>query len=280
MSYQDILVHIDDSADAASRVDSALRLAAATDAHVTGLYVHPAQRLPSHLLRELGRSAARAQKVAREESEGRAERLFRERADHAGIHGEWRSGSGDAVDVLNLHARYSDLLVVSQVSPGAEEHDEDVDPELPDRVAMEAGIPVMVVPAGEPPETIGRHVLVAWNASREASRAVRDALPLLEKADRVTVLAAQCRGDKPTGEADPGADIALHLARHGVPAEARAEAGEGRDAGELLLDAAGRLGADMIVMGAYGRPRWREFILGGATRHLLDRAPVPVLMSH
>jgi nucleotide-binding universal stress UspA family protein len=280
MRYQDILVHLDDSRDAAARIDSALLLAQATDAHVTGLYVHPRERLPRHLLHELGKAARRARKVAREESEGRAERLFRARADHAGVQAEWRSGTGDAVDLLNLHARYSDLMVVSQVAQGDEEQDDDIDPELPDRVTMESGVPVMVVPAGPAPATIGRHVLVAWNASREASRALRDALPLLEQAERVTVLAARCRGDNPTGEAEPGADIALHLARHGVAAEALAEAADSRDAGDVLLDAAQRLGADLLVMGAYGRPRWREFILGGATRHLLDRATLPVLMSH
>ena len=123
-------------------------------------------------------------------------------------------------------------------------------------------------------------MLVAWNASREAARAVNDALPILQRAATVVILAVNPHGG-PRGHGEaPGADIALHLARHGVKAEAEWFQAEDLAVGEALLSRAADLSVDLVVMGAYGRTRVRELILGGATRAMLQAMTTPVFMSH
>jgi nucleotide-binding universal stress UspA family protein len=122
--------------------------------------------------------------------------------------------------------------------------------------------------------------MVAWNARSEAVRAVNDALPLLEQAEQVDVLAI----NPPPGEAGdgdiPAADICLHLARQGVKAEAQSAQAKDIDVGDLLLSRAVEENVDLIVMGAYGHSRWRETVLGGATKHVLEHMTIPVFMSH
>ena len=145
---------------------------------------------------------------------------------------------------------------------------------------MTSGRPVLAVPyAGDFP-VVGERVLVAWNASREAARAVNDALPLLAQAKMVTVLAVNPRfGIRGHGDV-PAADIALHLARHGVKAEAAHTASGDIADSQALLSYAADISADLIVAGAYGHSRAREVIFGGMTRTLLREMTVPVLFSH
>jgi len=120
-------------------------------------------------------------------------------------------------------------------------------------------------------------VLVAWDGSREAARAIADAMPLLERAVHVTVLAVNPGPD--LGD-EPCADITLHLARHNVPAEAAHMVSEDLDTADALLSRAADLSVDLIVMGAYGRRRLRDLVMGSVTGHLLRHMTVPVLMSH
>jgi nucleotide-binding universal stress UspA family protein len=145
-------------------------------------------------------------------------------------------------------------------------------------LVLSVGRPVLFVPyAGRFPAT-GKRVLVAWNASREAARAVSDALPLLARAESFEVVAFEPRpGDH--GEV-PGADIALYLARHGVKATAARQSAPEIDIGAQILSRAADTGADLIVMGGYGHSRLRELVLGGVTRSMLEAMTVPVLMSH
>jgi nucleotide-binding universal stress UspA family protein len=123
-------------------------------------------------------------------------------------------------------------------------------------------------------------VVIAWNSAREAARAVHDAMPLLIAAEAVTVLTIDPR-EGPQGHGElPGADISLHLARHGVKAQVERTVSADLPVGEVLLSRLADLGADLLVMGAYGHSRMRELLLGGATRSLLQSMTVPVLMSH
>ena len=137
----------------------------------------------------------------------------------------------------------------------------------------------MVPYAGEF-ETIGTRCLLAWDGSREAARAADDAMPLLAKAKLVEVVVINEGSNNAAGHgAIPGADIALYLARHGVTAQVNNIASD-IDVGNTMLSHAADTGSDLIVMGAYGHSRVREWIMGGATRMLLDTMTVPVLMSH
>ncbi|MFM7611939.1 MAG: universal stress protein, partial [Alphaproteobacteria bacterium] len=151
---------------------------------------------------------------------------------------------------------------------------------LLERVLFDSGRPVLAIPFAGNFKSIGKRVLVGWNASREATRALHDALPLIAKAENTTVfLANPKRGLGAHGE-EPGADIARHLARHGLKVEVTKAVAEDVADSALLLNHASDMGADLLVMGAYGHSRLREFILGGVTRSLLREMTVPVLLSH
>jgi nucleotide-binding universal stress UspA family protein len=200
--------------------------------------------------------------------------IFQEAIRREGVMGEWRQVEGRAVELLALHGRYADLLVMGQDDP------ESGNAGLLEAVLFDSGRPVLAIPFAGTFKTIGRRVLVGWNASREASRAVHDALPLLAKAESTCVfLANPKRGLAAHGE-EPGADIARHLARHGLKVEVAKTIADDVADSALLLNHASDMGADLLVMGAYGHSRLREFILGGVTRSLLREMTVPVLLSH
>jgi len=170
------------------------------------------------------------------------------------------------------------MIVVGQMEP--ELHAVRPAREVPERLLVGVGRPILVVPYAGAFKTVGERVLVAWNASREATRAVNDALPILQQASQVTVLAINPRGGV-SGDGDvPGADLALHLSRHGVNAEASWVPAHDIEVGAMLLSWACDCQADLIVMGGYGHSRIREIVLGGATREILKTMTLPTLMSH
>ena len=278
-SYRTVVVHLDAARRRPQTLDVALWLAESFDAHLVGLFAPAPVRVPTpavgegaSVLREIEAERRRATLAAQAEQE------FREvTARRGSTRTEWRDLPGDPVRAVGLSARYADLVVAGQPDPADAE---DARSDFPGDLVLSAGRPVLFVPyAGRFPK-LGTRVLVAWNASREAARAVHDALPLLERAQRVDVVAF----DPQRGRADhgehPGADIALYLARHGVKASAAQQRGAGIDIGAQILSRAADIEADLIVMGAYGHSRLRELVLGGATRTLLESMTVPVLMSH
>jgi nucleotide-binding universal stress UspA family protein len=272
MSYKTILVHVDDSARASERLELGFQLAADFDAHLVGLFALDAARIPSYALAEAGPMLQEIELRRRTEAAAAAESKFRQAERRAQVNAEWRLSMGAALPAVMVSARYADLVIAAQPEPR--------DPlamELAGDFVLSAGRPVLFVPyAGRFASTCKR-VLVAWNASREAARAVSDALPLLRRADSVEVVAFRPRpGDH--GEV-PGADIALFLARHGVKATAARQDAE-IDIGAQILSRAADTSADLIVMGGYGHSQLRELVLGGVTRTMLEAMTVPVLMSH
>ena len=276
MSYKSLLVHVDSTPRAAARLNIAIALARRFEAHLTALFVAPdplpmfamAGDVPSNLLALDVESAAK-----------QARATFENLTSAAGMANvEWREAIGAPIDDLCLHARYHDLVVVGQADP--QQMADGLTPDLPQNLALAARRPVLVIPYTGSFETVWKHALVGWNARPEAIRAVTDALPLLKLASRTTVLSVNPEiGSRLHGE-QPGADLALYLARHGVRAEASTVTAYNDDAGNVLLSRAADLGADLIVMGAYGHSRLRELVLGGATRTILQSMTVPVLLSH
>ena len=178
---------------------------------------------------------------------------------------------------MSIRARYFDLTIVGQGDP-----DDDLfmgDHEMPDRLILNSGRPVLIIPYIGAGNTINQNVMVAWDAGQQASRAVHDALPVLKAADNVTVMVINPKGgDQGTGDL-PGADIAEHLSRHGVNAEADHVISD-LDPGDMLLSRAADKSIDLLVMGTYGHARWTELILGGVTSHIFKHMTVPVLTSH
>jgi nucleotide-binding universal stress UspA family protein len=281
MSYKDMLVVLDSEPPTRECVDLAAGLAEWFSAHLVGLYPLPTPQAPRHLgyydpalldpffaeLRERARGAA---------AKGRA--MFDHATGLRRLSAEWREiPEGPDADPA-LHARYADLAILGQLDPDR------VETELirprPEQVALASGRPVLIVPYAGHFDNVGRRIVIAWNATREAARAVSDAMPLLMSAELVTVLSIDPR-EGPDGHGElPGADIAVHLARHGIKAQIERRVSAGLPVGEVLLSRLADLGADLLVMGAYGHSRARELLLGGATRSVLRSMTVPVLMSH
>ncbi len=279
MSFKTLLVHADNSKHCASRIDLSLEIAKGLNAHLVGLYVSYAVEMLNYPFE--GGLASIANAVLRdvEADAEKAAKVFDDRVRRAGFAGaEWRRAEGYTEDAIQLNARYADLVVVSQPDPN--DNPAFIPLDFPAGLALSVPRPILVIPHAGTFNDVGRNVLVAWNGSREATRAVTDALPLLMRADKVTVLVQNPgQGRLEHGEI-PGADLALYLARHGVKVESACDEKIEIDAGEWLLSRAADFGSDLIVMGAYGHRRLREWMLGGATRTVMRSMTVPVLMSH
>jgi nucleotide-binding universal stress UspA family protein len=275
--YKTLLVPVDGRAKSTRSLELACRIARAFDSHLIGLFVRPSTTIPSaaraegaeKLLREL------QQKVAAELTQ-EARARFDSVVKPAGLErAEWRVADGARAEAVALHARYADLVVINQTDPDSPDATH-----FGDAVLLAVGRPVLLVPYAGETFRFGQNVLVCWNASREASRALTDALPLLKTAQKVTVLTVDGEASRAGHGESPGSDIALYLARHGVNAVAAQTVSASVDVGSVLLSRAFDLRADLIVMGAYGHSRVREIVMGGATRTVLQSMTAPVLMSH
>jgi nucleotide-binding universal stress UspA family protein len=286
MALNDILVHLDARPRSTVRLEVAARLAVQCGAHLTGIHVIDIPSASYFYGAAMPFVPANPEEIVqrmRTDAIGAAapvEASFRDCLRRNSLQGEWRLAEGSPPSVVALHARYADLTVVGQPNAYAPQDDDAVTV----TAVMTSGRPVLAIPfAGDFP-TVGERVLVAWNASREAARAVNDALPLIAHAKQVTVLAINPqRGIGGQGDAHggvPAADIALHLARHGVKAEAAHTVARDISDGEALLSYAADIGADLIVSGAYGHSRARELVFGGVTRTLIAEMTAPVLLSH
>lgn len=276
MAIKDLVVHIDSSQAAKKRLEAAIGMAQAHDAHLTGLYVMPITDFPAFM--EVPSAFEAIQKVReyRAQEAETAQAAFQAAVNRADISSEWRCVEGGLTEKLAESTRYSDLVILGQHHP--DEHD--ANQGLADRLVLEVGRPCLVIPYIGAQKTLGKRVLVAWNARREAIRAVNDALPILATSDQVVVLTVNPEYGE-GGEGDiPSADICHHLARHGVKAEAVTTVAKDIDVGSLLLSHAADIGADMIVMGAYGHSRFREMVLGGVSREMFQSMTVPIFMSH
>lgn len=280
MALKDILVHLDTSPQSADRLQVAIELAQRHDTHLIGLHVVDPMVYDPIAYGDAVGLAAVVEQIRGEATIAarKVEAGFRERMRVEGIEGEWRLAEGRLGDTVALHARYADLAVLGQQNPD--------DPRLSgwgtviEQVLFSSGRPVLVIPYAGRFTNIGRTVLIGWSATREAARAVNDALPLIAAAAQTTVLAIDPRGGLDGHGEQPAADIALHLARHGLKVTAQHAPSGGIVPGDVLLNYAADNSVDLLVIGAYGHSRMRELVMGGVTRTLLERMTIPVLMSH
>lgn len=281
MAIKDILVHLDGTEASGTRLRVAVDLARRQGAHLVGLYVVDVM-LPILAAGDASGGAVLAEMIERMRADALAEAAgieatFNETLRRDALSGEWRCVEGSSPEHVSLHARYADLVVLGQADP------QDGQPSataILEATLFGSGRPVLVIPYAGRFETLGQRVLVGWNASGEAARAVNDALPLIAGAASVIVTAVNPRRGLDGHGDEPGADIALHLARHGLKVEVEHTVAPEISAGDLLLNRAAEISADLLVIGAYGHSRLRETILGGVTRTLLQQMTVPVLMSH
>lgn len=277
LKYQTLVVCLDDSDHSGARLDFALALAAGLGAHLTGLHLSymPDAAMAAYdgvevLYERLERDLTQRQASAREVFEDRARQA---RVDHA-----WVAARSGDMAAVTAFARASDLVIAGQPDPA--DSASYVGEGFPSRFLIELGRPVLFLPRGLAPATTFDNVLVAWNGSREATRAAFDALPLLCAARRVTVLTVT-PALPPANAAVPRPDLAALLRRHGVNA-LQEETLSSEAPGDWLLARVADRGtpADLLVAGAWGHSRLAEFVLGGATRSLLTGMTLPVLLSH
>jgi nucleotide-binding universal stress UspA family protein len=282
MSLKDILVHLDASTRSRARLAFAVGLAKSYSAHLTAIHVIPPPSAvqfygdPSADMRFVEEMTIKQREQNRKDT-ARIEWDFHEWVQHLGIKGDWLAIEGFAAEIVALHARCADVAILGQRDPGDTSLAAGGD--VTATTLLESGRPVLVLPYAGGYPTIWRKVLVGWNNTREASRAVNDALPLLRQADEVIVLSIFPEvGHRGEGDA-PARDIALHLGRHSVKASAAARTIT-KDLAASILSYADEVGADLIVAGGYGHSRVRELVFGGVTRTLLNKASVPVFLSH
>lgn len=273
---QDILAYTSSFATWSRGPEYAARLAGALDASLTGLYVSPSPMalMQAYETPELMTYVLEGIRELVESASAAAPAFIRWAGEHGAKKAAWQVAEGDVPSVLGHIGNWHDLLVLER-TPAPEGSAAELG-----RVALSAEIPCLIVPPEGTPPPVPACIAVAWNGSPEAIRAIHAARPLLARASRVVVLSGVQRNTITEIDWRPAFDLDVYLRRHGVHAENRPLLAGNEDAGPALLAAASEIGADMLVMGAYGRTRFSEWFFGGATRHVLGHAGIPVMMRH
>lgn len=273
MTYKHILVHLDSSPHVEARLDAAVALAQRHGAFLRGLFAQGDRNATSVIAR---RSSDHLVEAA-----SRSEALFKEKLAASGLQGQWHGLThGEYNHVIReviIWSRFADLTVLGQYD--REAGSQAAPEELNEQVVLNSGRPVLVVPYAGRFAVIGKRVAVAWNAEREAARALSDAMPMLEKADEVTVITVLTQASSSAAEA-PRVGVLDHLAFHGVTAEQTHFTVTDIGAMDALLARAMDTGADLLVMGAHGHYGFPFLHRGSGTRHVLRTCPVPLLLSH
>jgi nucleotide-binding universal stress UspA family protein len=278
MTYKTILVHFNDTRRMRGLLAPSVALASAFEAHVIGLSVVPPVVVAAIGAIEAPPVVIDAQCELYRQNVPAMKRQFEEAMVGGAVTSEWRdvdAGPFGVADVVLENGRAADLIVANQTDsdwPAGEWLD------VADRLAVESGRPVLIIPNNRPSAQIGDRVLLGWTNRREAARAIFDALPILKRAKAVKVVTIVEDGEE--APALGTTDVCTALVRHGVKANRTERIVSSTGVGSALAAEAANFDADLVVMGCYGHSRLREFVLGGATRHFLRKMHVPVLMSH
>jgi len=282
MDPQTITVFLDASPSGERRARHAVALAQRWGSHVVGVDVVLAGvTLPLSMDFAVGHKAihsvvAYAQRLDAD-AEASAAMLaehFRSLCVRFNVDGEYRpicrrKAAAEAI----LHALHSDLVVVGHPQPHGLPDDMS-----PESILLASGVPLLIVPNAWDGHTIGDKILIGWNGSRAARRAISDSMAFLVAATSVTVMVVDSI-ERPEHGEEPGADIALNLARHGACVHLARMASNDAPIAQIMLGEAVHNGSDLLVIGAYSHARWRELLFGGTTRTLLTETLVPVLVS-
>jgi nucleotide-binding universal stress UspA family protein len=269
MNFKDILVHIDISQQCAARVDLAVNLAARHKAHLTGIYVitHTPYAPESESLVQKGAELME---------------MFHQKTAGAGISAEWLPvdcgvAGCDMVPLLNYYTHQKDLIIIGQIDQAAKVGD--IPADLPERVIMGSGRPVLVVPYVGTFDTVGERIIVAWKAGRASARAVNDAMPLLLNAKDVRVLSIKTPDELETSVSWSDGDICKHLERYGINVKEENLVTADIPVANILMNYAWENGCDLIVMGAYAHLARGTVNLGPVAKQLFEHMTLPVLMS-
>lgn len=275
MRYSDILVHLTKDHRTVEKFDIALALAKRFKASVTALYTMPYPMPPYYMGEYVPADFYSQIQEDMKISAGRAKAAFEESAAKADVAARWIEAEKDPATAIRMIGRTCDLVVVGQPDPDASSLEDGVQVDLGD-LTLSLGRPVLAVPYIGTYPTIGKKIAVAWNGSREASRAMHDALPLLQDASSVEIVTVN---PEPEVSAS-AASLIQHLLHHGIAARANRVTVRDIGDGDVILSTLADTGADLLVMGAYGHSRVQEMVLGGASRTILDSMTLPVLLSN
>jgi len=278
-SWKSIAVFIDYADTECRTLEYAAWLAQHCDAHLVGIFNMGAlYRGADGSTRARGGAIPEAIARRREREEvavvqvgQRLAELGRSRGISVEFRVLWRTFENEDAVLSSLHC---DLVVMGQ-------HPESCLPDsvTPERVVFEVGVPVLIVPQHWAVREDVKRVLVAWNATRGARRAIMDALPYITMAEHTTLLVVDAEKQEERHGPVPGMDISHHLARHGARVQTRCESSYGRGVNEVIESVAAQEDADLVVMGAYSKPRHRQLLFGGVTRSILSAVRRPTLIS-
>jgi nucleotide-binding universal stress UspA family protein len=276
-AFKRVLVHVDCGAWSDRRIEVAVDLARRVAGKVTGVYVARPVLPPVFMVGALPPAVLADQEKLDFDDAAAARRRFLDHVVRRGLESEWRFVRDASVSAMRRLSRYADIVVVGQADPAS--------PDAPlaaraEEVALGSGRPVLVVPYIGAAPGLGKRIVIAWDGSREAARAVADALPLMRQASSVWVVSidaeAGCAGDG----VKPAEDLCRFLHDHGIQARPDHLRTDDCSEADVLLSRIADFGADLLVMGCYGHTRVRELVLGGMTREILRHMTVPVLLSH
>jgi len=274
-TIRSLLLHLDATPSSAARLEFARNAALRHEAALSAMFVASPPHRPLQLA--ISESPAALLQTQDWADVGRAKTLFDDAMAPGGPTMRWLESDGaDAIAHFCRQALYADLLVLGQRDP-SDLSSANAPAGFVESVLIDTGKPALILPFAGAFEAVGRDVLIGWNATPQAARAVTAALPWLRGARRVHVLEG-------IGELAPHAngelDIAQHLQFHGIVPVLHRHRASPAGSGDVLLSVAGDVGADMLVMGCYGHSRARELVLGGASRTVLQTMNLPVLMAH
>ncbi|HEY0256698.1 MAG TPA: universal stress protein [Candidatus Methylacidiphilales bacterium] len=277
-----ITVFLDASPSGQKRAEHAVALAKRWDAYLVGVHiVFAGVTLPPSLCYARGHAGIAHAIAFERHLDAVAEAAATQVGDHfrslcatRNVRGEFRPiGRAKTAEEAVINALQSDLVVIGHPEPNGLPDDI-----LPERLLLTSSVPILIVPNAWEGETIGDMVLIGWNGTRQARRAVADSMTFLVAAKSVTVLVIDSAERRRRSE-ESGADIALRLARHGVQVDVEQVTSQGASIAQVILRHAEQSASDLLVVGAYSHTRLRRLLLGGVTRALLAQMPVPVLIS-
>ena len=275
--FKDIIANLSVRKDSKVVSDYAISVAGTLEAHVTGVAIAFVPNIPGASLGYLPIETIEAQQRENEMAAEDAVNHFTTASARAGVAAEprvLRIGFPAAAEHFSRIARRFDLAIVGQVEPDVNS----AEAAIAESTLFDSGRPIIIVPYIQKAPLKLERVMVCWDGSRAAARAIADAMPLLERAGSIEVITVT--NERGKHDQIEGADMGLHLARHDVKVEVTRLTRGKIDVVDALLSHAADSGADFMVMGGYGHSRLREFVLGGVTRSMLHSMVVPTLMSH
>jgi nucleotide-binding universal stress UspA family protein len=275
-TMHDILVHLDDSPGSPERLQIAIDLCKQMKAQLKALYVSPLPHIPSYIRMQLPRHVIAEHAKETQTKAKAAKAQFEETLKLTDIEHHWCHETGELHGLLIKYARYSDLVVLGQPHPDGEDTPGYAD--VLHRALLNMGRPVLIVPQFGIFKTIGKHILIAWDESKSACRAMNDSLEFLHMAEKVEALSLYNK--KADKEKNTASKLGDYLAQRNIKCEASDLLTFSTNFAEFILNHANERQFDLLIMGGFGRHRLKELVLGGVTKYILQHMQLPVFMSH